>query len=336
MDVGPALAGDRWLLNRTVYRVGQSAGHYESFYQRANHPERPLAFWIRYTIFAPAGDPAAAVGELWAIAFDGETGRHAVAKDTVALADCDFRQDRFAVRIGAAELGAGQLHGSAGAIAWDLRYSGDEPPVLLLAPRLYAWGFPKAKSLVTLPLARYSGSYSVGGQDIDVEGWTGSQNHNWGSRHTDRYAFGQVAGFDGQPDAFLEVATAKAKIAGPIVTPWVTTLVLRHRGEEYSLVSMRRALAASASYGYFHWDFASRDDTVEVSGRISAERDAFVGLAYDNPPGGIKHCLNTKIGSAEITVRDRRNGRTETLRARNRALFEILTGDTDHGVAIRA
>lgn len=39
-------------VNFTRYRH-QQIGHYESFFQRANHPTRPLAFWIRYTIFSP-------------------------------------------------------------------------------------------------------------------------------------------------------------------------------------------------------------------------------------------------------------------------------------------
>ena len=105
MNVLPGLTGDRWLLNHTVYQPGQRAGHYESFYQRANHPDRPMAFWIRYTIFAPAGDLAAAVGELWAVAFHGQTGHHTVAKAEVPIAECAFARDAFRVRVGTAELG---------------------------------------------------------------------------------------------------------------------------------------------------------------------------------------------------------------------------------------
>ena len=336
MNVLPGLAGDRWLLNHTVYRPGQRAGHYESFYQRANHPDRPLALWIRYTIFAPAGDPAGAVGELWAVAFDGQTGHHTVAKTEVPMAECAFARDEFTVRVGTAELGPTALCGSAGDLSWDLSYEGHQPPVLLLPPKLYAGGFPKAKSLVTLPLARYAGSYTVAGQTVEVDGWIGSQNHNWGSQHTDRYAFGQVAGFDDEPDSFLEVATVKARIAGPVTTPWLTTLVLHHGGAEYSLVGIRQALRARGSYRYFDWEFASRDAAVEISGRITADRAAFVGLRYANPPGGFKHCLNTKIGSAEVTIRDRSTGHITTLRTDDRALFEILTDETDHGVAITA
>ena len=44
-------------VNATRYRPGRQLGHYESFFQRANHPSRPLAFWIRYTIFSPQDHP---------------------------------------------------------------------------------------------------------------------------------------------------------------------------------------------------------------------------------------------------------------------------------------
>jgi len=349
MIVRPAMApgGDRWLLNHTQYVPGQRRGHYESFYQRANHPRRPLAFWIRYTIFAPDGDPSSAVGELWSVFFDGESGRHVVAKEVHPIGRCQFRRDSFSARIATAHLGPNKLIGSAAAatdpatgtgdaIAWDLRFEAQDGPVLLLPPRLYSGGIPKAKSLVAAPNARYDGTLTVNSEEIAVDGWVGSQNHNWGSRHTDHYAFAQVAEFDGEPGSFLELATAKSKIAGPVGTPFLTFLVLRLRGKEYDLTSLRHAVRASGRFGYFHWDFESGDDRVRVIGRITAERDAFVGLRYRNPPGGTKHCLNTKIASAELTVRDRRAGSMVTLRTANRALFEILTDDRTHGVTMRA
>ncbi len=52
-------------INFTRYN-NQQQGHYESFFQRANHPSRPLAFWIRYTIFSPKNRPQDALGEVWA------------------------------------------------------------------------------------------------------------------------------------------------------------------------------------------------------------------------------------------------------------------------------
>jgi len=332
------LDGDQ--VNWTRYLPGQRAGHYESFYQRGNHPSRPLAFWLRYTIFSPAGRPDAAVGELWAVVFNGETGTHAVGKTQVPYGDCAFARDAFQVRVGDARLGPDALSGTAGAIGWDLRYAGDEPPIFLLPRRLYSGGFPKAKSLVGRPLVSYTGRLTVDGVEIGVDGWLGSQNHNWGSRHTDRYAFGQVAGFKGAPDTFLEMATAQNRI-GPLWTPPLTPLVLRRGGADIALTSLGQGRRAKAHYEFradedLWWEFTTSDATTRVSGRMSAPRSAFVGLAYPNPPGGTKYCLNTKIARCSLTIVDIPSGRRHELESAHGALFEILTDEPVPGIAVRA
>jgi hypothetical protein len=319
-------------VNWARYEPRRRSGHYESFYLRANHPDRPLACWLRYTVLAPVD--GAAVGELWAVVFDGESGRHVVAKEQVPMSDCAFARDAFAVRVGAASLGPAEARGRAGAISWDLRYGGGQPPLFLLPPRLSAGGFPKAKSLVGQPLARFEGELRVGDRQLAVDGWLGSQNHNWGSRHTDRYAFGQVAGFDGAPDSFLEVATAGNRV-GPLRTPLLTLLVLRHRGREYPFTALRQGRRATGRYGPFWWDFATSSDRAQVTGHIEAAPEAFVGLAYADPPGGTKYCLNTKIASCELSIMDSELGRS-TLVSRHGALFEILMDDPHPDVPIDA
>ena len=318
---------------------GQATGHYESFFLRANHPTRPLAFWIRYTIFSPRACPGDAVGELWAVFFNGETNRHTVAKEEYRLADSLFDTAAFRVEIGKATLGPNHLQGAVEskgqALAWNLAFEGDSPPILLLPFKLYKGGFPAAKSLVSLPLARFSGELSVNGESIDVAGWVGSQNHNWGSRHTDLYAWGQVAGFDSHPESFLEIATARLRI-GPFWTPPITPLVLRHRQKEYALTGLLQGIRARGSFGYFNWEFRSETAEVVIEGVISAPRQAFVGLEYRNPPGGVKHCLNSKIAACTLDFRDKRTGCSEILETKSRAAFEILTSDPNHGIAISA
>ena len=327
--------------NWTRYRPGQQAGHYESFFLRANHPLRPLAFWIRYTLFSPHRRPDAAIGELWAVAFDGASGQHHAAKSEFPIDACAFAADRFSVRIADAHLEPGHLSGSAGdgatRIAWDLRFRGDTPPLFLLAPGLYAARLPRAKSLVGLPLAVFDGALRIGDHRIDVREWVGSQNHNWGSRHTDAYAWGQVAGFDSHPDSFLEVGTARLKF-GPLWTPNMTVLVLQHRGQEIALNTLRQSLRARAAFRYFEWTFRSENAEQTVEGHIAAPRESFVGLRYYNPPGGVKWCLNSKLATCEISVTDQRATARgpEVLRTAHHAAFEILTDDAAHGVPISA
>jgi hypothetical protein len=313
---------------------GSERGHYESYFQRANHPTRPLAFWIRYTVFVPKGQPDKAEGELWAVFFDGERAEVTAAKQDVPFSACQFSTRRLHARIGPAELDGEHLKGEAThlstRLAWNLHYHGHSDPLLLLPEALYGARLPKAKALVGTPLALFSGELFVNDRRISVDGWLGSQNHNWGEQHTDRYAWGQVAGFDQAPDAFFECATASIKL-GPVYTPKLTPMVLRHDGEEYAFSSIACALAARADYGYFHWHMASSTRRASIEATFRARASDFVALCYRNPPGGDKTCLNSKIASCELVLR--RPGKAQVvLSTAHRAAFEILTDDQAHGV----
>src|SRR6185295_1393790 len=109
--MGPTMMADtaeaaRRLWNRCRFVPGDAGGHYESYFQRANHPSRALAFWIRYTIFSPRRRPADALGELWAVWFDGERERIVAAKEELPLASCAFGGDGdLLARVGTATLG---------------------------------------------------------------------------------------------------------------------------------------------------------------------------------------------------------------------------------------
>ncbi len=324
--------------NRCRYEPAAPVGHYESWFQRANHPTRPLAFWIRYTIFSPKGRPGEAVGELWAIWFDGETGRHVAVKEVVPIERCRFSPIDLDARIGMASLTQHRLEGrvrSAGrTFRWHLDYDSDEPMLLLLPRRFYDGGFPNAKALVGSPNAIFHGTIAIDGQRIAIDGWRGSQNHNWGSRHTDAYAWGQVAGFDGAPHTFLECATAHLRIGG-LPVPASTLVVLRVEGREHRLNGLLQSMRSTGRFDFFTWTLEARSAHVRVTARLEAPASAFVGLRYANPPGGSKTCLNTKIAACELTLEH--HGETaRTFVSKHGAAFEILTERADHGVGVVA
>jgi|GEM_PF-19865 len=323
-------------VNRSRIRPGSPTGHYESFFQRGNHPNRPLAFWIRYTAFIPEGRPDNGVGQLWAIYFDGDDNRILAIKEEFPINECRFAGSRLSVRIGLAFLEDRLLQGSvsraSSAIEWDLTFNSQQAPMFLVPEENHDRKFPAAKALVGLPLASYSGRLVVDGEEILVDSWIGSQNHNWGSRHTDEYAWGQVAGFDNAPDVFLECVTARLRI-GPLWTPWLTNVVLRLGDRDYALNSIRQGLRAKGRYEYFSWSFFTESPEIKISGKMDARREHFAGLRYGNPPGGIKTCLNTKLAACRIIIE--RPGRdTLELHTDSRAAFEIITDDTNHGVPI--
>lgn len=353
--------------NRVRFRPEHATGHYESIFLRANDPLMRRALWVRHTIFNPAPGSTSAAGqpgtlaELWAIYFDADKGHIAVKQEfpyTTAL----FARDEFHIRMPAkgvvqAEIKPGQVRGSgvtsSNHLNWDLKFSAHSDnarelsrPLYLLPENLYAGSFPAAKSLVSQPLTSFRGTLQVNGRRISLRDWQGSINHNWGRRHTDHYAWGQVAGFDGAPETFLELATAQIKL-GPLWTPPITILVLRRPdGNDIRLNGIARGLLAFGKFSYrqdpFTWEFRSANRDVSVRGIIRAPRSDFICLRYYNPPGGSKFCLNSKLAECELEVRARsrrarRSGlmpRTE-LYSRHGAAFEILTDNDDHGLSVR-
>jgi hypothetical protein len=308
------------------YRPDQPRGHYESWFLRANHPARNLAFWIRYTIFVPRGRPQDAIGELWAIHFDGERRLIRAAKSEIPISDCHFAPNGLDVRIGSATLEAGALRGSAGGahdVRWALTYRHGGTPMIFLPEHLYDARLPKAKALCTRPHAVFDGTLEVDGESIAIDGWVGSENHNWGSKHTDTYAWGQVVGFEDAPDAFLECATARLKL-GPFWTPPMTIVCLRFGGHDYRLNSWRQMFRAQGSWQDCDWHFDSAGTGVRIHGHVHAAPEDFVSLTYYNPPGGTHTCLNSKLAACKVTL-ERAGELPVTLTTRHRAAFELLT-----------
>lgn len=304
--------------------AGTGQGHYESWFQRANHPTQDRAFWIRYTVFIPADEGRPALGELWAIAFEGDeiTAR----KAEFPLNDCSFSRETIDVQIGGSKLDTKRCTGSIEDVGWSLEYDSPAPPMLMLPERLYAGGFPKAKLLVGSPLARYTGELTIGERTIDIDGWVGSQNHNWGSRHTDRYAWGQVAGFDDAPNVFFEAATAWLRM-GPLWTPPLTIASVRVGDRVLQRVGMLQAVRANASVEGYRWTLHTAGRSGSIRATFEAVEDQFVALRYLNPPGGHKACLNSKLARCSLHVEGPNLDRIEA-HTQHRAAFELLQDET--------
>lgn len=307
------------------------SGHYESWFQRANHPTRPLAFWIRHTIFCPAHRPEAAQGEIWAMWFDGEQGKTVAGKAEFPRRDCSFALTGLDVKLPGAQLSPHRLEGETGALKWKLGWSGGGEPSLLIPEALYSGAFPKAKQLSVAPNARFSGTVEVAGEPHAIDQWQGSHSHNWGSKHTDRYAWAQVCGFDGAPDVFLECITAQLKV-GPVMTPKLTVAVLQLEGRKIELNSISRALRAHASADGFRWNFSTSGSGVGLEVVLEAPKERFVALRYRNPPGGVKACLNSKLAGCTLRLRER--GKLRVLTSAHRAAFEILCEENDARVGL--
>lgn len=309
-----------------------NAPYYESRYIRANHPDRPQALWLRETLLLPtAGDP---VADVWVMVFDPDGAGIRALKEPYPIdaAEYGYEHDDWTARIGATTIddrsAQGVVTGKNRSARWDLRITpGTEEPVKLLTERAYNARIPTAKVTVRHPLAQFDGLLELDDARIVVDGWTGSVNHNWGTKHTPAYAFGQVCGFDNAPESSLEIVTARAAI-GPILTPAATLFVFRHANQEFAVRSILGSLQTHGKYRPFSWSFGAGVGERMIEGEINVEAADVIGLTYTDTDGGSKCCYNSAIATCRIQLVGKAFERAELVATR-RAMFEILT-DTRH------
>jgi hypothetical protein len=310
--------------------MSAKAPYYESRYIRANHPELPQALWLRETLLLPtAGDP---VADVWVMVFDPDGAGNRALKEPYPIDAADYDYDNWTARIGAATIddrsAQGVVTGGNRSARWDLRITpGNEDPVKLLTERAYKARIPTAKTTVRHPLAQFDGQLELDDVRVVVDDWTGSVNHNWGTKHTPAYAFGQVCGFDDAPDSSLEIVTARAAV-GPFKTPAATLFVFRHEGEEFAVRSILGSFATHGRYRPFAWTFGGRVGDHMIEGEITADTSDVIGLTYTDTDGGSKFCYNSAIATCRVQVAGKAFERAELIASR-RAMFEILT-DTRH------
>jgi len=306
--------------------VMPEAPYYESRYIRANHPERPQALWLRETLLLPtAGDP---VADVWVMVFDPDGEGNKALKEPYPIDAAAYGYDNWTARIGATSIddrsAQGVVTGGNRSARWDLRITpGSEHEVRLLTDRAYKARIPTAKTTVRHPLAQFDGQVELDDARLVLDGWTGSVNHNWGTRHTPAYAFGQVCGFDDAPDSSLEIVTARAAV-GPVLTPAATLFVFRHAGQEFAVRSILGSLQTHGRYRPFSWSFGARVRDQMIEGEMVVDNSDVIGLTYTDTDGGSRYCYNSSIATCRMQVAGKAFEHRELLATR-RAMFEILT-----------
>jgi len=317
-------------------------GHVESFFLKANNPQRPdQAFWIKFTILDPGS--ADAVAEVWAIRFSGTGGPHRAAKGTYRADDCQFSNDLLKIEAGDSSLQAGRTSGSLGAgedcIRWDLEFDYEGQQVMYGLPYRWMYGasLPRNKVYTSCPTTRFRGTVSCGEEVWQVGNWPGMLGHNWGASHNPRYHWAQCNLFD-DGDCIFEGFSARIRL-GTGLSPWLTAAVVRFEGQELPFNGITGVLNRSVKADLFSWSFLAQQGGWRLQWQVEAPQDDFAGLTYTNPDGSDNFCLNSKIANCRLQLARREAGNwreVADLRGKHSCAYEILVQDPDHGVAILA
>jgi hypothetical protein len=344
------------------------AGMYESFYLRAVAPDEPVGAWIRHTVHKRPGRTPR--GSIWCTIFDASRGRPFMHKatsdqlyvpaggwiavgsaDEVARAGGDAETDESAgagsnadadadARTGerapdGASLTPTEAWGACGAARWSLRFSSREPE-LRHFPRqwLYRTPLPRTKLTTPVPGARFDGTVEIAGREpIGLRGWPGMVGHNWGSEHAERWIWLHGVTFEEEPDAWLDVALGRVKVAGRM-TPWVANGALALHGRRARIGGMgARGLRVTETAEVCTLELAG-EGGLKIQAQVRSPAQSTAGWRYADPDGGSHDVANCSIAALELTITSKAAGAPRLLRAAHGGAYELGMREHDHGVPI--
>jgi hypothetical protein len=304
---------------------------YESFYLRAVAPQEPLGAWIRYTVQKPPGRDAR--GSLWCTVFDAARGRpfqHKLTSDELSAPRGGW------IQVGDASISAERARGGCGAADWSLRFASQEPELRHL-PRewLYRAPLPRTKLTSPAPAARFDGLLRLAGdREIELRDWRGMIGHNWGFEHAERWIWLHGVAFEQAPDAWLDVALGRVKIAGRM-TPWIANGALSLEGRRLRIggLGARGLRVAETAEGCALRLVGEHGLTIKA--RVDVPAGTAAGWHYGDPDGGPGHdVVNCSIAALELTICSPGGRAPRTLSSAHGGVYELGMRERDHGVPI--
>ncbi len=243
------------------------------------------------------------------------------------------------IAVGDARLAPGRAEGACGAARWSLRFASPEPELRHLPHALlYRAPLPRTKLTSPAPAARFEGTLELAEHTLQLDGWRGMVGHNWGAQHAERWIWLHGVGFDDDPEAWIDVAIGRVRVAGR-TTPWVANGALRIDGERHRLGGLgARGLLVAERPERCAFTLPGAGGLV-VEAHVQAPPAALAGWRYADPDGNgpsesHQHDVsNCSIAALALVVRQ--PGRpARTLRTAHGAAYELGMREHDHGVPI--
>lgn len=296
-------------------------GLYESNYLKANAPDGSGAFWLKHNILTPV-EPGTfpAVAEFWCVLWlADEDWVPRVWKRVVDLDRVELGRDRVAMDAGDVRLEPDRVTGrlsGAGDVRWDLAIRDELPPLRHLgADWMYEKGFPRKKAVTGSPRAVFDGTFELDDRTVEVDAWIGHRQHNWGTEHAERYAFGACNLWDGDADLTVEGITVRVELVAGIRSPWLTLLRGLRDGRPYGRGTIWATLRQAGEVDFPRWTaWGGGRGRVRTRLEMSLDPAHTVGLRYLHPDGRVSYCYNAKDARTELLLdRERFSSRSGEL-----------------------
>ncbi len=218
------------------------------------------------------------------------------------------KPDRARLRIPAPEgisVSETSFAGAAGAITWDLTCTDSSAPLLTFPGWAWRHELLPAAQVVPSPTATFSGTLTISGHEVRVDGARGAVAHIYGHGNAQRW--GWLHADLGHGDV-LEVVSAVARSAGLRSLGPLTLLQLRVDGLDWPRDPLVAAPLFRSRMGLPTWTVAGTVGSRRLRIEVTIPEDRSVALGYTDPDGSPATCTNSEIADAEITLERRVSG----------------------------
>jgi hypothetical protein len=310
---------------------------YESFYLRAVSPDDPVGIWIRHTVHKRPGRRPK--GSVWCTVFDERLGppfMHKLTTHTLSVPGGGW------IDVNGSRLTPREAEGSCGDARWSLAFSAAEAELRHLPwDWLYRARLARTKLTSPMPAARFEGILELDGRSpIELRGWRGMVGHNWGSEHAERWIWLHGLGFEEMPDAWIDVALGRVKVAGR-TSPWVANGALSLEGRRYRLggLAARGLKVAEGPEGCLVR--LPGEHGLAVQARVVVPPTTAAGWRYSDTHGAGADTvsdghdvINCSVAELSLDVTAPGLGARRTLSTGHGGAYELGMRERDHGVPI--
>jgi hypothetical protein len=320
------------------------AAFQEVWYLKLNDPTHNRALWLRLTLLVSANG-FRRVAETWGIFFQRSSNSREVTK--VALKqthdlstfkcspDGTLQAENFEL---SPTHTRGQIASKGRTIAWDLKITpGHDARFNLVPETLHRSKIVRNTAFTVGEDLRFTGTSTVDNDTTEWKDAAGMQAHLSGPKNGHSWVWGHCNLFvdgQGKPVPFLfEGLSAKARLAGSLSTPRLSTFYFHYEGQPYEFNTLWDAVRVKSRSSLTDWHFQADRGDLSFRGEATAELKDFAGLTYEDTNGSLLYCANSKLSNMQIHVY--RRGKLEsTFYAHGTAAFEVVTREKNPYVPI--
>ncbi len=313
------------------------SGFQEAWYVKFNDPIEKKSLLIRFQL-SSSKNGFRRVAEVWAIFFsrneDQEISKVAVKQSYDIQSFSAFEENgSHGIRIGNCELTDKRTRGSVTfkgkSISWDLSiFAAQDSSFNLVPESLTKSGLARMRVGTGCADLRFTGTSSVDGTSYEWSMVSGSLGHLSGSQEGHSWIWAQSNHFvneRNEPEYFIfEGLSARARFAGMLPSPRISTFFFFYRGKEYRLNSFWDAIRSRSSSSFNEWKFHADHGDLSFRGQVHAEHRDFAGLTLEDTDGSLVYLSNSQL--ANVTIWIYRRGKLETtVKSIGSAAFEIAS-----------